>query len=57
MDRAALATRLDTTTAQMVLVDGSFHGDPHPGNSFIEPRGRLRTVDFERVGRIDDNLR
>src|SRR5579862_366022 len=57
VDRAAVAERLAATTAQMVLVDGFFHGDPHPGNFFVEPGGRLGIVDFGRVGRIYDNLR
>ena len=56
-DRAALAGRLATTVAQMVLVDGFYHGDPQPGNFFVEPGGRIGIVDFGRVGRIDDNLR
>jgi ubiquinone biosynthesis protein len=57
VDRAALAERLATATAQMLLVDGYYHGDPHPGNFFVEPGGRIGIVDFGRVGRIDDNLR
>jgi ubiquinone biosynthesis protein len=56
-DRAALAGHLATTVAQMVLVDGFYHGDPQPGNFFVEPGGRIGIVDFGRVGRIDDNLR
>ena len=56
-DRAALAGRLATTVAQMVLVDGFYHGDPQPGNFFVEPGGRIGIVDFGHVGRIDDNLR
>jgi ubiquinone biosynthesis protein len=57
VDRAALAERLATTVAQMLLVHGVYHGDPHPGNFFVEPGGRIGIVDFGRVGRIDDNLR
>jgi ubiquinone biosynthesis protein len=57
VDRAAQAERLATSVAQMVLVDGFYHGDPHPGNFFVEPGGRIAIVDFGRVGRIDDNLR
>jgi ubiquinone biosynthesis protein len=57
VDRPALAERLAATVAQMVLVDGFYHGDPQPGNFFVEPGGRIGIVDFGRVGRIDDNLR
>lgn len=57
VDRGALAERLATTVAQMVLVDGLYHGDPQPGNLFVEPGGRIGIVDFGRVGRLGDNLR
>ena len=57
VDRAALAEALAHTVAKMVLLDGYYHGDPHPGNFFVEPGGRIGIVDFGRVGRIDDNLR
>ena len=57
VDRRALAERLASTVAQMVLVDGFYHGDPQPGNFFVEPDGRIGIVDFGRVGRIDDDLR
>ena len=57
VDRVALAERFATTVAQMVLVNGFFHGDPHPGNFFVEPGGRIAVVDFGRVGRMDDTMR
>ena len=41
----------------MVFEDGFFHADPHPGNFFIEPTGRVRIVDFGMVGSLDDGLR
>jgi ubiquinone biosynthesis protein len=56
-DRAALAERLATTVARMVLVDGVYHADPQPGNFFVEPGGRIGIVDFGRVARIDHDLR
>ncbi len=45
------------TVAKMVLQDGYYHGDPHPGNFFVEPGDRIGIVDSGRVGRIDDSLR
>jgi ubiquinone biosynthesis protein len=41
----------------MVFEDGLFHADPHPGNFFIEPGGRVGIVDFGMVGTLDDALR
>jgi ubiquinone biosynthesis protein len=30
-----------------------FHADPHPGNVFLRPDGRLVLIDFGAVGRLD----
>ena len=35
------------------LVDGIFHGDPHPGNIFVAPGEPATVLDFGIVGRID----
>lgn len=36
----------------MVMRDGLFHGDLHPGNLFILPDGRIGIIDFGIVGRL-----
>jgi ubiquinone biosynthesis protein len=41
----------------MIFDDGFFHGDPHPGNFFIEPSGGIGLIDFGIVGTLDDGLR
>jgi ubiquinone biosynthesis protein len=41
----------------MVFEHGFFHADPHPGNLFIEPGGRIGLIDFGMVGEVDDVLR
>ena len=41
----------------MVFEHGFFHADPHPGNLFIEPDGRIGLIDFGMVGEVDDGLR
>ena len=56
-DRRALAERATRVTAQMVFRDGFFHADPHPGNFFIEPGGRIGIIDFGMVGVLDEHLR
>ena len=53
----ALAERTALITAKMIFEDGFFHADPHPGNFFIEPTGRVGIVDFGMVGSLDDRLR
>jgi ubiquinone biosynthesis protein len=57
IDRRALAELATRVTAQMVFQDGFFHADPHPGNFFVEPGGRLGVIDFGMVGEIHDRLR
>lgn len=57
IDRPALATRATEAAAKMIFDDGFFHADPHPGNLFIEPDGRIGLIDFGMVGVVDAELR
>jgi ubiquinone biosynthesis protein len=52
-----LAERGTRVTAKMVFEDGFFHADPHPGNFFVEPGGRLGIIDFGMVGSVSDMFR
>ena len=40
-----------------ILVDGFFHGDPHPGNLMVTPDGELVLLDFGNVGIIRPDRR
>lgn len=42
---------------QMMLVDGLFHADPHPGNLLVAPDGKLVLLDFGMAVRVDRDLR
>jgi predicted unusual protein kinase regulating ubiquinone biosynthesis (AarF/ABC1/UbiB family) len=42
---------------QMMLIDGLFHADPHPGNLLVTPDGRLALLDFGMVVRVDADVR
>ena len=57
IDRHDLAERAMRITAKMVFEDEFFHGDPHPGNFFVEPGGRIGLIDFGLVGVLDDRTR
>ncbi len=57
IDRQSLAARAAEVAAQMIFDDGFFHADPHPGNLFIEPDGRIGLIDFGMVGVVDAELR
>jgi ubiquinone biosynthesis protein len=51
--RDELARRLLASFLGQVMEDGMFHGDPHPGNIFVDAGGRLWLLDFGSVGRLD----
>lgn len=57
LDRRELAVRASQVLCKMVFDDGFFHADPHPGNFFVEPDGRLGIIDFGMVGELSDDLR
>jgi ubiquinone biosynthesis protein len=52
IDRAAVARTFADAYLSMVFERGFFHADPHPGNVFVEPTGRLGFVDFGMVGSV-----
>jgi predicted unusual protein kinase regulating ubiquinone biosynthesis (AarF/ABC1/UbiB family) len=42
---------------RQVTVKGLYHADPHRGNVFLTPDGRLALLDFGLIGRLDDDTR
>ena len=57
IDRRDLARHGTDVMAKMVFQDRFFHADPHPGNFFIQPGGRIGLIDFGMVGALDADLR
>lgn len=57
IDRSRLAHKLLEIYIKQILVDGFFHADPHPGNLFIDPAGKVIMLDFGMVGTISPDLR
>ena len=57
LDGAAVAHRLVAVMLQMVVVDGVFHADPHPGNLFLAADGAIELIDFGMVGELAPELR
>ncbi len=41
---------------QMILIEGFFHGDLHPGNVFVMSDGSLGLIDFGMVGTMTDKM-
>jgi len=56
-DMELLAARGADAVLRMILIDGYFHADPHPGNVVYLPGNRLGLLDFGMVGRITDSRR
>nr|WP_283102314.1 AarF/ABC1/UbiB kinase family protein [Haloplanus sp. XH21] len=52
-DRTALAESLQRVYLQMIIEDGVFHADPHPGNLAVDDDGAIIFYDFGMSGRVD----
>ena len=52
-----VAAMLADAFFKQFLVDGFFHGDPHPGNMALLPDGRLFFMDFGAAGFINEHKR
>lgn len=47
-----IAGKLVTALLHQIVIDGFFHGDPHPGNILSMEDGRLALLDFGMVGKL-----
>lgn len=57
LDRKALARAGTGIVLKMLLEDGLFHADPHPGNVFFLRDGRIAIIDFGMVGHLGERRR
>ena len=57
LDRKLLAARGVDAFLKMILIDGFFHADPHPGNVFFLPGNKIVVIDFGMVGRLSPGRR
>jgi predicted unusual protein kinase regulating ubiquinone biosynthesis (AarF/ABC1/UbiB family) len=53
IDRTEIAENLERSYLQMIIEDGVFHADPHPGNLAVTDDGRIVFYDFGMSGRVD----
>ena len=53
LDRTELAETLQQIYLQMIVEDGVFHADPHPGNLAVAEDGTLVFYDFGMSGYVD----
>ncbi len=56
VDRKEIARTYVNVYFKMILEDGFFHADPHPGNIFIMPDGKIGIVDFGIVGWLSPEI-
>ena len=53
LDREVLADRVVKAAVKMMMIDGFFHGDPHPGNVFVDlDNGDMVMLDTGMVGEL-----
>ena len=53
LDRTELATKLQRIYLQMIVQDGVFHADPHPGNLAVAADGSIIFYDFGMSSTVD----
>ena len=56
-DRKVIAERLTASMLHQILMEGFFHGDPHPGNIYILPDNVVSYLDFGMIGRLNDDMK
>lgn len=52
LDLTALASTYAQAVLRMIVINGHFHADPHPGNVFFLEDGTLGLIDFGAVGTL-----
>jgi len=57
LDPLVLARNGADAVLKMMLEDGFFHADPHPGNVFYLANNRIAFIDFGMVGRLSEERR
>lgn len=57
IERKAIAERYAGAIFHQVLMEGFFHGDPHPGNVLALADGTLAFLDFGMVGRLSADMK
>jgi predicted unusual protein kinase regulating ubiquinone biosynthesis (AarF/ABC1/UbiB family) len=57
VDRERIVTRLTEIYIKMIVEDGLFHADPHPGNLAVQADGTIVFYDFGMTGRLGPETR
>lgn len=57
INRKILAERFVHSIFHQILIEGFFHGDPHPGNILAQPGEVIIFLDFGMVGRLTEEMK
>lgn len=57
LNRYAITEILVQAYCHMILVNGFYHADPHPGNLLINEAGQIILLDFGAVSKISEGMR
>lgn len=57
IDREDIAKRLIELWCKMILVDGFYHADPHPGNILVDKEGKIILLDFGAVAQLNPKMK
>ncbi len=57
VDQQDVARRLIELYCKMILVDGFYHADPHPGNILVNKDGEIILLDFGAVAVLNDKMK
>ncbi|HJE18967.1 MAG TPA: AarF/ABC1/UbiB kinase family protein [Aliicoccus persicus] len=56
-DTHQIAENLTNALFHQILIEGFFHGDPHPGNIKVLPDETVALIDFGMVGRLSQEMK
>lgn len=57
LDGKEIADRLITVFCKLILDDGFYHADPHPGNVLINEAGEIILLDFGATAELNEAMR
>lgn len=57
LDREMLSKNLILAYCKMILEDGFYHADPHPGNVFVREDGEIILLDFGATAELNQKMR
>jgi ubiquinone biosynthesis protein len=57
VDRNELMERLIIAYCKMILLDGYYHADPHPGNILVNKQGKLILLDFGATAQLSPRMK